>query len=171
MLGNGRGQPCRKTWRISPSTPARLETWIALAKALLAADGALHRAATSSAHPREQERLATLAKAVDNKRLIGLEGSGVARLAAVLQRSRLHIGGDSGALQLAMALGVPTLCLARDHAGMKEWMPVGKEHRKIVVECRCLKENQTDCLTAGRASCLSSISVGQVAEEALGQLR
>jgi ADP-heptose:LPS heptosyltransferase len=159
---------------INASTPLKewpLESWIALAKALLAADGALHLAATCSAHPREQERLAALAKGVDNKRLISLEGSGIARLAAVLQRSRLHIGGDSGALHLAMALGVPTLSLARDQAGMKEWMPVGKEHRQIVVECRCLKENRTDCLTAGRASCLSSISVGQVAELALGQLR
>jgi len=70
-----------------------------------------------------------------------------------------------------MALGVPTLGVFRDHAGMKEWMPVGEPHRHFVVECRCLTENRTDCLAAGKASCLASISVAQVAEEALRQLR
>ena len=159
---------------INASTPLKewpLDHWIALPKALLAADGALHLAASASAHPREQERLAALAKGVDNKRLTGLAGPSIAQLAAVLQGSRLHIGGDSGVLHLAMALGVPTLSLVRDHAGMKEWLPVGEKHRHFVVGCRCLKENRTDCLTARKASCLSSIAVGQVAEEAMRQLR
>jgi ADP-heptose:LPS heptosyltransferase len=92
-------------------------------------------------------------------------------LAAVLQRSRLQIGADSGVLHLAMALDVPTLTMFRDYVGIKEWMPVGEQHRHFVAQCRCLKENQTDCLAAGKASCLASISVGKVAEEALRQLR
>ncbi len=159
---------------INASTPVKewpLEHWIELAKALLAADGKLHLAATASANPREQERLAALAKGVEDKRLVCLAGPSLARLAAVLQCSRLQIGGDSGVLHLAMALGVPTLGVFRDHAGMKEWMPVGEPHRHFVVECRCLTENRTDCLAAGKASCLASISVAQVAEEALRQLR
>src|SRR5580658_4530209 len=109
---------------INASTPVKewpLENWIELARALLAADGALHLAASASAHPREQARLAELVKAVDNKRLTGLAGPSLFRLAALLQRSRLQIGADSGVLQLAMALGVPTLSVLRNHAGMKEW--------------------------------------------------
>jgi ADP-heptose:LPS heptosyltransferase len=159
---------------VNASTPVKewpLEHWVELAKALLAADGQLHLAATASANPREQERLAALAKGVDDKRLVCLAGSSLARLAAVLQRSRLHIGADSGVLHLAMALGVPTLGVFRDHAGLKEWMPVGEQHRQVVVQCRCLKDNRTDCLAAGKASCLASISVGQVAAEALRQWR
>jgi heptosyltransferase I len=159
---------------INASTPVKewpLEHWIELAKALLAADGQLHLAATASANPREQQRLAALAKGVGDKRLMCLADSSIACLAAVLQRSRLQIGADSGVLQLAMALGVPTLGLFRDHVGLKEWMPVGEQHRHFVAQCRCLKENRTDCLVAGKASCLASISVEQVAAEALRQLR
>jgi heptosyltransferase I len=159
---------------INASTPLKewpVENWIALAKTLLDADGALHLAASASASPREQERLAALARAVDNKRLICLAAPSLARLAAVLQRSRLHLGGDSGVLHLAMALGAPTLSVVRDHAGLKEWTPVGERHRQFVVGCRCIKENRMDCLTAGKASCLASISAGQVAEEALRRLR
>ena len=155
---------------INASTPVKewpLENWIELAKALLAADGALHLAATAGANAREQQRLAALAGAVDNKRLLCLSGLSIARLAAVLRVSRLQVGADSGVLHLAMALGVPTLTVFRDHAGLKEWMPVGARHRQFVAECRCLKENRTDCLEAGRASCLASISAGKVAEEAL----
>jgi ADP-heptose:LPS heptosyltransferase len=159
---------------INASTPLKewpLEHWIELAKALLAADAKVRLAATASASPREQERLAALAKGVDDKRLVCLASSSIAQLAAVLQRSRLHIGADSGVLHLAMALGVPTLTVFRDHAGLKEWMPVGAQHRQFVAQCRCLKENRIDCLAAGKASCLASISVEQVAAEALRQLR
>jgi ADP-heptose:LPS heptosyltransferase len=151
------------------STPLNewpLQNWIELVRNLLAADGSLHLAATSSAQPREQARVAALAKAVDNKRLMCLTGPSIAQLAAVLQRSHLHIGADSGVLHLAMSLGVPTLALFRDRGGLKEWMPVGPQHRQFVAKCRCLKENRTDCLAAGQASCLASISAGQVAEEA-----
>jgi ADP-heptose:LPS heptosyltransferase len=159
---------------INASTPIKewpLENWIALGKTLLAADSKLRLAATASANPREQERLAALAKGVNDNRLVCLADSSVARLAAVLQRSRLQIGCDSGVLHLAMALGVPTLTVVRDHVGLKEWMPVGEQHRQFVAQCRCLKENRTDCLAAGKASCLASISVEQVAEEAPRQLR
>ena len=159
---------------INASTPVKewpLENWIELARTLLAADGALHLAATASANPREQQRLAALAGGVDNKRLVCLAAPSIARLAAVLLRSRLHIGGDSGVLHLAMALGAPTLAVFRDHAGLKEWTPVGEQHRQWVAACRCLKENRTDCLAAGKASCLASISAGQVAAEALRRLR
>jgi len=154
---------------INASSPVKewpLEHWIALAKELLAADGQLRLAATASANPREQERLAALARAVDDKRLVCLADANLARLAAVLQRSHLHIGGDSGVLHLAMALGVPTLGVFRDHVGLKEWMPIGEQHGHFVAQCRCLKDNRTDCLEAGKASCLAAIEVRQVAEEA-----
>ena len=159
---------------INASTPLKewpLENWIALARALLEADGALPLAASASPHPREQERLAALARAVDNPRLICLAGPSIARLAAVLQRSRLHVGGDSGVLHLAMAMGAPTLSLVRDHVGLQEWMPAGERHRQLVAACRCLQENRTDCLAAGKASCLASITAEQAAGEALRQLR
>jgi len=159
---------------INASTPLKewpLENWIALANSLLASDARLHLVATCGPASREHERVDALAKAVDSARLLLLPGLSVARLAAVMQRSRLHIGGDSGPLHLAMALGLPTLAVLRDHAGFKEWLPVGERHRHLVATCRCMNENRTDCLTVGKAACLTSISQEQVVKEALGLLR
>jgi heptosyltransferase I len=156
------------------STPLNewpLDNWIELTKALLAADSSLCLAATASASPREQERLAVLANAVNDPRLVCLTGKSIAQLAAVLQRSRLHIGADSGVLHLAMALGRPTVAMFRDRGGLKEWMPEGEQHRQFVAGCRCLKEARADCLTAGKASCLAAISTGEVAQEALRRIR
>ena len=49
---------------------------------------------------------------VDNARLSVLPpGLPIAELAAVLRRCRLHVGGDSGVLHLAVALGMKA-CLA-----------------------------------------------------------
>ncbi len=141
---------------INASTPLKewpLENWIKLARRLLAANDTLHLAATASPNPREQERLAALANGVDHKRLLCLPGPSIPRLAAVLQRSRLQIGGDSGVLHLAMALGVPTLTVVREQAGLKEWMPAGERHRQLVAEN------------------LASIPAEQVAEEASRQMR
>ena len=95
----------------------------------------------------------------------------MARLAALLQRCRLQIGADSGVLHLAMALGLPTLAVFRQYSGLAEWIPGGKEHHHLIADCRCLNENRTDCLHAGRSACLASITPGQVCEQACQQLR
>jgi ADP-heptose:LPS heptosyltransferase len=91
-------------------------------------------------------------------------------VAAVLERCRLQIGADSGVLHLAVALGVPTLTVFREYAGLKEWMPRGEEHRYFLAGCRCINENRSDCLAAGRASCLAGITAEQVAAQAMQQL-
>lgn len=52
-------------------------------------------------------------------------------LAAVIARSCLHLGGDSGALHVALMTGVPTVSWWRDYAGSDEWMPVGDGHRTL----------------------------------------
>jgi ADP-heptose:LPS heptosyltransferase len=159
---------------INASTPAKewpLDHWIELAIRLLSAEPAIQLAATASAKPREQERLKALAKAVDDPRLRCVEGPEIAQLAAILQRCRLHIGADSGALHLAMALGVPTLTVFRQYGGLQEWVPVGGQHRNFVAPCRCIAENRTDCIMARKSSCLADISAGRMAEQALQQLR
>jgi ADP-heptose:LPS heptosyltransferase len=148
-----------------------LENWTALVNLLLAADASLRLAATSGPQTREQTRLEAFAKAINNPRLVCLASPSIAQLAAVLQRCSLQIGGDSGVLHLAMALGVPTLALVRDNAGLKEWLPVGEQHQHFVTPCRCIKENLSECLTAGKSSCLGSITAEQVARMAMRQLR
>ena len=154
---------------ISASTPVKewpLENWIGLAQMLAQKNPSLRMVATAGSNPREQERLREFARAADSGRLLCLEGLSIARLAALLQRCRLHIGADSGALHLALALGVPTLTVFRQYSGLAEWMPVGKQHRHLIANCRCIEENRTDCLLAGRSACLASITPDQVCEQA-----
>ncbi|MGA2750880.1 MAG: glycosyltransferase family 9 protein [Verrucomicrobiota bacterium] len=147
-----------------------LENWIGLARRLLTQDASVQLAATASAKPREVQRLRELARAVDSPRLRCLEGTTISQVAAVLERCRLQIGADSGVLHLAVALGVPTLTVFREYAGLKEWMPRGEEHRYFLAGCRCINENRSDCLAAGRASCLAGITAEQVAAQAMQQL-
>jgi ADP-heptose:LPS heptosyltransferase len=166
------GQPVHLS--ISASTPVKewpLENWIGLAEMLAQKSPATRLVATAGSNPREQDRLRELARAAGGARLQCFEGLSLARLAALLQRCRLHIGADSGVLHLAMALGVPTLAVFRQYSGLAEWIPGGKEHRHLIAACRCLDENRTDCLRAGRAACLASITPGQVCEQACQQLR
>jgi len=159
---------------ISASIPVKewpLENWIELARMLAQRSPSMRIVATAGLHPRDLERLRALAVAAGGAQLQCFEGLSIARLAALLQRCRLQIGADSGVLHLALALGVPTLTVFRQYSGLAEWAPLGKEHRHIIAKCRCIDENRTDCLAAGRAACLASITPGQVCEEACQQLR
>jgi ADP-heptose:LPS heptosyltransferase len=108
-----------------------LAHWAALAKRLLGAKPDLALIATAGAKPRERERLNQLRAAVNDPRLGGFEGLSIAQLAALLERCQLHIGGDSGVLHLAMALGIPTFGLFRQYEGLQEWKPRGKAHRHL----------------------------------------
>jgi heptosyltransferase I len=159
---------------ITASTPVKewpLENWIGLAGIMAREDPSLRMVATAGSNPREQDLLKELARAAGGARLQCFEGLSIARLAALLQRCRLHIGADSGVLHLAAALGVPTLTVFRQYSALAEWMPGGKEHRHLIADCRCIDENRDDCLRAGRAACLASITPARVWEQACQQLR
>ena len=109
-----------------------LERWSALTRALLEVRPALSLVATAGAKPRERERLESLRAAVNNSRLLCFDSLPIARFAALLQRCRLHVGADSGALHLAFAMGAPTLGLFRQYEGLKEWQPRGPHDRALV---------------------------------------
>jgi ADP-heptose:LPS heptosyltransferase len=151
---------------INASTPLKewpLEHWTGLARELLAGDSGCRIIASGSRSPREQERLRAFAAAVYNSRLtIVPESWGVAQLAAALRRCRLHVGGDSGVLHLAVAMGLPTVAIFRDYAGKDEWLPQGPEHRHVIADCPCTGLHQPPCLTENRARCLEQIAPGQV---------
>jgi ADP-heptose:LPS heptosyltransferase len=56
---------------------------------------------------------------------------------AVLSVSRIHLGGDSGGLHLAVMAGAPTLSWFRDYEGAVEWMPSGGEHLVLSGKADC----------------------------------
>lgn len=142
-----------------------LEHWVDLAKRLLARDPATRIIATGSANIREQERLRSLAAGVGDDRLTLLpSGLTVAELAAALQKCRLHVGGDSGVLHLAAAVGLPTVALFRRYADASAWMPVGPVHRVLSVPCSCVNQRQADCAPTGRPACLDQLKPADVAD-------
>jgi len=98
----------------------------------------------------------------DDRLTVLPSGMTIAELAAVLQRSRLHVGADSGVLHLALALGVPTLALFRDYAGTVEWLPRGPAHKHLLALCPCANLRNPPCAATDRALCLARITPEQV---------
>ncbi|MCU0787777.1 MAG: glycosyltransferase family 9 protein [Verrucomicrobia bacterium] len=135
-----------------------LEHSIELGRRLLARSPECRIVASGSAQPREQQRLRQLADAVDNSRLQVLPSDlSIPQLAAVLQRCRLHIGPDSGVMNLAAALGLPTVSFFRDQPGYKSWLPAGTAHRTFIGQCHCVDHGHAPCLPSERAACLAAI--------------
>ena len=58
----------------------------------------------------------------------------VNELAALVARSTLHLGGDSGALHIALMTGTPSVSWFRKHPGNIEWIPDGPMHRHLIGE-------------------------------------
>ena len=140
-----------------------MEHWIELAKTLLRERPNLHLVATGTGSTRERERLGCFAGAVASERLQVHAGTlSVAQLAALLTRCQLHIGADSGALHLAVILGVRTLSLFREYAGLGEWLPRGEAHESIVVPCACVNQKVQPCAKEARPACLAAITVETV---------
>ena len=130
---------------------------------MFAENPALRLLATGSAAPREQVRLRTLADAVACERLYLLSSLTIPQLAAALSRCRLHVGADSGVLHVALALGVPTVSLFRDYAGLREWAPSGVNHSHLLVPCPCANQKNPACGALDYARCLKEITPAQVA--------
>ena len=82
---------------------------------------------------REREKLnALLALLVRRPRFVFPGTMNLVELAALISRSRLHVGGDSGAIHVAAMTGVPTLSWFRDYEAIDEWKPTGDQHITLV---------------------------------------
>jgi ADP-heptose:LPS heptosyltransferase len=140
-----------------------LPHWIELAKRLLRNNPRLRIVATGSADDRERARLRELAASVSAPGLQTFTALGVAQLAALLERCSQHVGGDSGVLHLAAALGVPTLSIFREYPGLKEWLPRGPQHQHLTAPCACAEELRESCRRRQTAECLEGLSPESVA--------
>jgi ADP-heptose:LPS heptosyltransferase len=139
-----------------------LENWIELGKQL-AGKSNLRILSTGSENPRERSRLDAFASAVGPGAQVFCDLS-IARLAALLSRSSLHVGADSGVLHLAMALGLPTISLFRNYPDMRGWLPTGPKHRSFRVDCTCAGQKHAPCLKQALAVCLKEIHPDAVAQ-------
>jgi hypothetical protein len=72
-------------------------------------------------------------------------------LVSVIAGARVHFGGDSGALHLALMAGIPTVSWFRKYDGLAEWAPCGPYHTVLVD-----REGGADGLTGITADHLSA---------------
>jgi ADP-heptose:LPS heptosyltransferase len=140
-----------------------LPHWIELTRRLLRASPQLRIVATGSGDDRERARLRELSDSISAPALQTFTGLTVAQLAALLERCSRHVGGDSGVLHLAAALGVPTVSIFREYAGLKEWLPRGPQHRHLTAPCACAEHMRESCRRRQIAECLAGLSPDSVA--------
>ena len=72
---------------------------------------------------------------------------------------------------LAVALGLPTISFFRDQRGHKPWLPVGPDHRTLVVHCTCIDHHAAPCQPAEKPECLIRLEPARVAEIICDKLR
>jgi heptosyltransferase-3 len=90
---------------------------------------------STAPNEREKSKLAALRKLLRFEPWRVFPGNlNLVELAAVIGRSRLHLGGDSGALHVALMTGTPTLSWWRNYAGRVEWMPPGPNSGAVIGE-------------------------------------
>lgn len=156
---------------LSASTAVKewpLEHYIQLSQCLLTRQPDWRMVVSSSAAPREVARVQEFRQRLQDERVVSLPpGLELARLAAVLQRCRVHIGPDSGVVHLAMALGVPTVSFFRQRGACEAWMPRGEWHTTFLVPCTCQDDRNSPCQREGTAVCLGGLSPERVAEAVL----
>jgi heptosyltransferase-3 len=90
-----------------------------------------------SCAPNERERLklARLLERLAQRPWRVFDGSlKMTDLVSVIAGARVHLGGDSGALHLAVMAGVPTVSWFRRYPEMLDWMPSGASHDAILGE-------------------------------------
>lgn len=86
-------------------------------------------------------------------------------LAALLQISRLHIGVDSAAPQIAAAVGTPTLTIYGP-SDWREWAPPGEGNQVVVPDLDCSPCYKKGCDGSGRSECLETMTVIKVQDAA-----
>jgi len=56
----------------------------------------------------------------------------IVELTALIARSSMHLGGDSGALHIALMTNTSSISWFRDYPGNIEWMPYGDIHKALI---------------------------------------
>lgn len=88
---------------------------------------------TCATNEREKRKMSALLAALDFQPWRVFAGDlDLLELAAIVQSSCLHLGGDSGGLHIAWMTCVPSVTWFRRYDGLPDWRPVGFSHRAVV---------------------------------------
>jgi len=130
------------------------EDFVALGKTLLAArprDWLL-----VFGGPGEEELARTIATGVGSPRAIALTGVALRRFAALVQLCRAFVGGDSGPVHIAVAVGTPTIGIfGRNEPERFFPYPESAGHRAVYARVWCSPCHRDEC---DHLSCLRAIS-------------
>ena len=144
--------------------------WIELARQYLERAPGACLVVTATPDEREQKRLHAFLTALSTSQENGLgrvrkfTGLSIPQFAALLARCSRHHGADSGALHLAVALGVPTAGFFRRYPRVAEWLPRGEGHQHFIADCRCELASDDVCARFPAARCLDAVTPASVAQ-------
>jgi ADP-heptose:LPS heptosyltransferase len=119
---------------ISPFTTQDLkelpeDELVKLISGLLAEDRTLRVVVSCAPNDRERSKLNRILTQLPERPWRVFDGTlGMLDLASVIAGARVHLGGDSGALHLAVMAGVPTVSWFRRYEGLKDWAPSGQRN-------------------------------------------
>lgn len=82
-------------------------------------------------------------------------------LAGLLSASRVHIGVDSAAPNIAAAVGIPTITIYGPSDWL-DWAPQGAQHIVITPDRDCAPCHQKGCDGSGTSKCLEELTVEKV---------
>ena len=90
---------------------------------------------TCAANERERRKMSALLASLDFRPWRVFAGDlSLLELAAIVEASCLHLGGDSGGLHVAWMTGVPTVTWFRRYDGLADWQPLGPIHQSFIGE-------------------------------------
>ncbi len=138
--------------------------WIELARHYLENHPDQCLVVTATPDEREQKRLHAFLTALSTSQENGagrvrkFTGLSIPQFAALLARCSRHHGADSGALHLAMALGLPTAGFFRRYPRVAEWLPRGEGHQHFIADCQCELAGEDVCARFPAARCLDALT-------------
>ena len=82
---------------------------------------------------REKQKLQSLLEKLDFTPAAVFPGTlSLLELSAIIDQAQWHMGGDSGALHVALMCDTRTLAWYRQYDGLIEWAPPGKSHARVI---------------------------------------
>ena len=89
--------------------------------------------------------------------------------AAVLERTALYLGNDTGPMHLAAAMRTPCVAIFSAQAPPGEWFPRGQNHRVLYHKTDCFGCRLSKCVVHQK-KCILSITVDEVCNAVKSQL-
>lgn len=155
----------------SPLREWSVQKWVELILLLKPAQPSLGIVVTGTADLRERNRLSSIQAAVNDRSVLFISNAPIAKLVALMDRCLIHVGSDSGALHVAVALGKGTVSFFRGGSPSRGWLPNGTRHQTFIKPCMCTNQKVSLCVPSSGSECIDSIKPDEVLTAIQRQLK